>query len=414
VNLLIKIAMRHLFARKRQSLVSLMGIVLGVAFFLAVAALMRGSEADFIRRLVDNSPHITVQDEYRNARPQPAVMAFSEGAVEIHGVKPLTETRGVRGYQQILESLKTIDGLRASPVLAGQALISFAGRNVAISLNGVIPADMKIVSTIENYMVAGTIDRLIVNPDGIVIGDGLAKKLSLTMDRNITVVAPTGQVHAFKIVGMFHTGRSAYDETQAFVVLKRVQSLMDRANRVNTIVMKLSDAYQARAVAAEIEGRIGYKAVSWQEATEDIMSTLTIRNFIMYSVVSAVLIVAAFGIYNIISTVVMEKRRDIAILKSMGFRSADIQRIFLVQGLILGVAGSVLGLALGAVLMTGLIQIRVKYPGAAEAAQMPVDWGWPPFAIAAGFAMTASLFAAVLPARKGSRVQPMDILRGGA
>jgi lipoprotein-releasing system permease protein len=408
------IAVRHLFARRRQSLVSLMGIVLGVAFFLAVAALMRGSEADFIRRLVDNSPHITVEDEYRNPRPQPAVLAFENAAVEIRGVKPLTETRGVRGYKQILEGLKTINGLSASPVLAGQALISFAGRNVAISLNGVIPADIKTVSTIENYMVAGTIDRLVVNPDGIVIGDGLAKKLSLTMDRNITVVAPTGQVHAFKIVGMFHTGRSSYDENQVFVVLKRVQSLMDRANRVNTIIMKLSDPYQARVVAAEIEGRIGYKAVSWQEATEDIMSTLTIRNFIMYSVVSAVLIVAAFGIYNIISTVVMEKRRDIAILKSMGFRAADIQRIFLVQGLILGTAGSILGLMLGAVLMSGLIQIHVKYPGATEAVQMPVDWGWPPFAIAAAFAMTAALFAAVLPARKGARVQPIDILRGGA
>ena len=414
MNLAITIALRHLLARKRQSIVSLMGIVLGVTFFLAVAALMQGSEKDFIRRLVDNSPHITIEDEYRNPRPQPASLIYPGGAVEIRSVKPLMETRGIRGYEQILAGLREDHTLRASPVLAGQALISFAGRNDAITLNGVMPAEIDSVSTIGNYVVNGAIADLTANADGIIIGDVMAQKLSLAMDRAITVVAPTGQIHTFKIVGIFHTGRASYDETQAFVQLKRVQSMFDRPNRINTIIAKLDDPYSARDVASDIERRIGYKSVSWQEATEDIMSTLTIRNIIMYSVVSAVLVVAAFGIYNIISTVVMEKHRDIAILKSMGFKARDIQQIFLIQGVILGLAGSILGLALGVVLMSGLIQIHIKYPGSSEPVQMPVDWGWPPFAIAAVFAMAAALAASLLPARKGARVQPIDILRGGA
>ena len=167
------IALKHLLARPRQSIVSLSGIVLGVAFFLAVSSLMQGSETDFIRRLVDNSPHITVSDEFRNPRLQPVAQLFGEGAIEIHGVKPLTETRGVRHYPQILEALRTMPHLRASPVLAGQAIITFAGKDVAVSLNGMIPSEVSDITTIRDYMVAGSLDEMIANPDGIVVGDGL-------------------------------------------------------------------------------------------------------------------------------------------------------------------------------------------------------------------------------------------------
>jgi len=188
---------------------------------------------------------------------------------------------------------------------------------------------------------------------------------------------------------------------------------MDRPHRANTIIVKLPDPYRARAIAADLESRFSYKSISWQEASEDIMSTLAIRNIIMYSVVSSVLIVAAFGIYNVISTVVMEKHRDIAILKSMGFLARDIQRIFVIQGFILGIIGSLLGLPLGSALMYALMQVEFKPPGSTQPIVMPLDWGWLQFAIASGFALSAALIAAFLPARKGARVQPVDILRGG-
>jgi lipoprotein-releasing system permease protein len=142
------------------------------------------------------------------------------------------------------------------------------------------------------------------------------------------------------------------------------------------------------------------------------MTTLAIRNIIMYSVVSAVLVVAAFGIYNVISTVVLEKHRDIAILKSIGFYARDIQRVFVVEGLLLGVAGSALGLGLGVLLMLALQSIRFKYPGSSDPVPLPIDWSFAQFALAAAFAMVAALTAAFLPARKGARVNPAEILRG--
>ncbi len=410
--LLLGIAVRHLIARKRQSLVSLAGIVLGVGFFLGVSSMMLGSENDFIKRLVDNSPHITIEDEFRNPHLQPAEQIYQTGAVEIRNIKPETETRGIRGYERILEYLRTLPGLKASAVLTGQALINFAGKDVAITLNGIVPAEINTVSTIENYMQQGDIANLISNADGIVLGSELIRILSLRMDQNVTVTATTGQIHTFKIVGVFHTGRASYDESEAFVTLKRVQSLLNRANRANTIVIKLSDPYRSRDTAAAIEAHVGYKSVSWQEAFEDLMNTLMIRNIIMYSVVSAVLVVAAFGIYNVISTVVMEKQREIAILKSMGFHSYDIEQVFLAQGLLLGVAGALAGLPLGTAIMFSMNGLEFKIPGG-DTIQLPIDWSWYQFAIAGGFALLAAMAAAFLPARKAAHLRPVDILRGG-
>jgi len=413
MKLMLRIALRQLLDRKRQSLVSLAGIVLGVAFFLAVASLMQGSEKDFIKRLIDNSPHITVSDDFRNPRPQPLDIRYPDALTQVHSVKPMFEVRGIRQHEQMVEFLRAQEGVEAASVLLGQALISFAGRDVSITLNGMNPEEVDSVSTISDYMIEGGVDELIINPDGLIVGAELVRRLALEMGENVTVATTSGELRTFKIVGIFRTGRASYDEQQVFADLKRVQALMDRPNRANSVIVKLPDPGTAFDLASRIEAEYGYKAVSWQEASEDILSTLVIRNIIMYTVVSAVLIVAAFGIYNVISTVVLEKHRDIAIMKSMGFKAGDIRAVFLIQGLILGAVGNLFGIPLGCGLMLLLGQIEFNPPGATEAVMMPIDWTWPQFAIASAFAMLAALMAAFLPARKAAQVHPVDILRGG-
>jgi lipoprotein-releasing system permease protein len=412
VKLQLGIAVTHLLARKRQTLVSLSGIVLGTAFFLAVSALMQGSQADFIKRLVDNSPHITVYDEYRGADVQPAELQWPEAAVQIRNIKPQTEVRGIRGHQQKLAYIESLPGLRASPALVGSVVLTFAGRVEGISLTGIVPASMRRVSTIEEKIVAGSLEALDANPNGIVVGVGLVSKFRLAMGRNVTVATSDGVVRSMKIVGIFRTGNSGIDETQTYAALKRVQSLLDRPNRINRFVIQLDDPYSARSVADMIERRIGYKSVSWLEASEDIMSLLTVRNIIMYSVVAAILVVAAFGIYNTISTIVMEKTRDIAIMKSMGFHAGDIRVIFVGEGLMLGMPGSTLGLGLGAVLMAVLGHVEIRVPSLGDPTHLPIYFGTSQFLIAFGFAMASAIAAAWLPARKAGRVHPVDILRG--
>lgn len=412
MTLLPSIALRHLLARKRQSFVSLSGIIIGVAFFLAISSMMIGSQKDFIRQMIDNSPHITIYDTYRTPHKQPLEMLYPSGAVDISNVKPQTETRGIRGYRQILDSVQAMKGVRATAMLTGQALLSFAGKDINVTLNGMEPTDIADLTTIDDDMVQGSVDDLVENRNGIIIGQSLMDQMSLNMGENISLVAATGELRVFKIVGTFHTGRADYDDTQAFVDLKRVQALMNRTNRANRIIMKLDDEQQSKALARVIENRIGYKTVSWQEANENILNTLMVRNIIMYSVVSAVLLVAAFGIYNTISTVVMEKHREIAIMKSMGFRTRDIKNIFLVEGVLLGWAGIMLGLPFGSLLILALGQVTFSPPGI-DPLKIPMDWSPIQFIVAGGFAMCAAVLAAWLPAKKGAQVMPVDILRGG-
>ncbi|HOW74361.1 MAG TPA: ABC transporter permease [Candidatus Competibacteraceae bacterium] len=414
MSIQLAIAVTQLVSRRRPTLVSLVGIALGVAFFLAVSSLMRGSEQDFIKRLIDNSPHITVSDEYRNPEKQPAWQQWPNGAVEIRRVKPLTEVRGIRGHIQKLAFIESLPGLRAAPVLVGSVVLTFAGRIEGVTLNGMVPDKMKGVSTIEEKLIHGSLDALAANPNGIVIGDGLAKKFGLEMGSVVNASSPGGEVRTLKVVGVFRTGNANYDESQTFVLLKRAQGLLDRANRVNRFILQLDDPYAAREVAAVIEQQGGYKAVSWQEAAEDIMSVLLVRNLIMYSVVSAILVVASFGIYNTISTIVMEKIHDIAILISMGFHARDIRHIFLAEGLILGILGSLMGVTFGIGLMWLLTQVEIKPPGATDIVHLPIYWGWEQYLLAASFALISAVGAAYLPARKAGRVQPVMILRGMA
>ena len=385
---------------------------LGVAFFLAVSSLMRGSERDFIKRLIDNSPHITVSDEYRDPRVQPAAERWPDGAVEVRRVKPLNEVRGIRGHAQKLTFIESLPGLRAAPVLVGSVVLTFAGRTQGVTVTGAVPSQMKQVSTIEEKLIEGSLDALASNANGLIVGVGLAKKFSLSMGSVVNVASAAGELRALKIVGIFRTGGASYDETQTFVSLKRAQSLLDRTNRINRFILQLDDPYRAREVAALIEARTGYKSVSWLEASEDLMSVLLVRNIIMYSVVSAILVVAAFGIYNTISTIVMEKTHDIAILKSMGFHARDVRRIFLAEGVMLGMIGSLMGVLLGLGLMSVLGQVSFKPPGATQVVNLPIYWGYEQYLLAAGFALASAVGASYLPARKAGRVQPVAILRG--
>lgn len=406
------IALAHLVSRKRQTLVSITGVVLGVAFFLGVSGLMRGSEADFLKRLVDNSPHITVYDEVRQGRAQPAELQWPEAAVEVRNVRPLRETRGIRGWREKLDFIEALPGVRVAPVLADAAVLTFAGRQQGVTLSGVVPQRMKHVTTIEEKMQEGSLDALAADPNGIVIGRGLADKFSLRTGSTLVVLAADGTSRSLRVVGIFRTGNANYDEGQAFVLLKRAQALLGRVNRVNRIILQLEDPYAAQAVAQAIESATGYKSVSWIEASEDLLSLLLVRNIIMYSVVGAILVVAGFGMYNTISTIVMEKTRDIAIMKSMGFHPRDLRRIFLLEGAIVGSSGSLLGALCGLALMQLLAQIEIRPPGVTEVVHLPIFWGGTQFALAAAFAMLSCLAASYLPARRAGRVRPVDILRG--
>ncbi len=414
MKLISTIALSYLRVRKRQTIVSLIGIVLGVAFFIAVASLMRGSDKDFIERMVDSYPHITITDEYRNPLIQPAEQMYPKDAVLVRGLKPKEENRGVANYRKIVEFIDNRDDMVIGALMSGPSIINYRGTDYSMTINGINPDDLEKVTTIAKYMVQGSITNLDADANGILLGKTFIDRAGLKMGDTITVTPSKNTPRTFKIVGVFETGSGRTDRSTAYINIRKAQTLFNKANRVSSLIIKLDDPFQAADFATELESMFSYKSESWQEASEDIMQTLAIRNGVMYSVVSAILIVASLGIYNVIYTIVMEKNKDIAIMKSMGFTPRDVSLIFVLQGFILGLIGSLMGCALGRGLLYILSTFRMKLPGSAEPAPFPLDYSLDQYIFAASVATMAALIAALIPSRKAGALPPVDILRGAA
>ncbi len=414
MRLLLDLARGMLTRRLRQTLVSVTGIALGVAFFIATAAIMRGFQTYFVTQIIDVSPHITIKDETRRSTAQAAELAHPDGAVLVHGVKPRDQVRGIRNAGQKVAILEAMEGVAAAPVLQAQSLLRYGSRDVSAVLTGLEPERHRRVSNIEKDMIAGTLDDLRRSANGIIVGEALAWRLGIGMGDTLSAVAPSGTVLSMKVVGLFRTGIQAVDQGHGFALLKVAQVLADRPNVVNQILIRLADVTQAEPMARQIEARFGDRTESWEEQSANILTVFVIQNAIMFSVTGAILLVAAFGIYNVISTVVIEKTRDIAILKSLGFTEGDIQLLFLVQGIVAGLLGALVGCVLGALMIEGLAQIRFGTNTPSGQGQFLLDRDYRLYLLASFFAMVAAALASVIPARRASRLDPVQVVRGAA
>lgn len=410
----LQIALAHLRARTRQTLVTVLGVALGVGVFLAVAGMMNGFQTFFRTEIIEVNPHIIISDEYRNAGDQPLRARYPEAAVGVTRVLPRDPVRGVGLARQILDGVATMpEVLAASPVLRGQLLLRRGGRDYGVSGIGIEPARASQVSRLAEDVIAGSLDALDAVKDGIVIGSRLAERMSVVLGDTLSAVAPTGTVARLRVVGIFRSSVEQADRGQVYVSLARQQALQARPRVINEIQLKLVDVDQAQPIAAALEARWSYKAVPWQEANERVLAVFILQKVIIYSTVSAILIVASFGIFNIISTVVLEKARDIAILRSIGLGRSDIVWIFVFQGLAVSVIGTLIGFAIGAGL--GEVMGMIPAPGATDPSQtLKIAQPWWLFGASAGLGLGTASIAAWLPAGKGARTDPLDIIRGAS
>jgi len=411
-GLLAGIAIKHLVRRQRQTVVAVLGVAVGVGFFLAVSAMMIGSQRDFIDRLIDAAPHIIISDELRSPPPQPGTSAYPEGAVVLRGYKTRSEARGLRDWPAILAAAQSPAGAIASPSLTGGITLRLSGRQEALAIIGIEPAIEDRISTISDRLRSGHLADLESTQGGLVIGEELATRLGIGMGDVVAARSPSGATRSLQIVGLLKRGQAGLSDQSGFMLLREAQSLLGRPFIINRIGVRLTDPYQAEAIASGLEQRFGYKAESWQARSADFLSLLVTRNVIMYSVVSAILLVASFGIYTAVSNSVTDKRRDIAILGAIGFSRGDLQLIFVIEGLILALAGVLLGWLIGYGLMAILGSLR--FPIAGDNQHLPLDRSARQYLIAAGVSSLAGVVAAWLPARKAAGVEPVDILRGAA
>lgn len=413
MGLVLELALGHLGQRKRQTLVSVAGVALGVGFFIGMMALMGGFQKYFITQVIDSWPHIIIKDEFREPALQPVFRVYPQGAVQLDSLKPRDELKGIRNAREILAALED-SPYATAPTLRTQVFYRYGSREVAATLVGIDPKREVQVTQLAQDINQGSLDALYSSANGVILGEGLAKKLGAGLGDMLSVTSPVGAVLKMQVVGIFNTGVTALDNFESYSLIKKAQVLAARANVINQVRLRIPDVSVARQVAQDLENRFGYKAESWEESYSNVLGLFKVQNGVMYSAVGAILVVAAFGIFNIISTVINEKRRDIAILKSIGLSEGDIKGVFMIQGLILGLVGTLLGWALGYGLTEMLASIRFNMEGFVRTQGFILDRGLKPYAVAALFAMLSATFAAWLPARKAARLDPVDIIRGAA
>ena len=409
MNLVFDIAWTHVRAHVRQTGFAVAGVATGVGFSIMMAALMVGSQDDFVKRMINSLPHITVSDERRNPPPQPAEKLYD--AVEIHNLTPEARRRGIKNPLATMAALEAWLPGAIAPSAKVQAIIRYANHDVAASIIGIDPRREAKVSELPKQMRGANLNALYRATNAIVLGDRLAEKIGARIGANITLQSSEGANINSQVVGFFHSGVRQIDETTAYVLTKTGQILARQTGMINELRVHLNDAMNARQDAARIENETGYKSVSWQEANEDLLSAFVIRNIIMYAVVGAILLVASFGTYNIISTITHEKARDIAIMKSLGLPEHTVRAIFVIEAAIIGLIGSLIGFALGYVLCRALGAVRISNPFI-DSDYLPLAYDPLHYLLAGGVALASSVLAGYAPARKAASEHPVEIIRG--
>ncbi len=411
MNLVLSIALVHVRARTRQTLVGVLGVATGVGFSVMMAALMEGSQRDFTAQLIDAMPHISVTDTKRHPPRQPAEDLFE--AVAFRGLKTPVSRPGIKNPYALMASIEAWLPGGVAPSVQAKAVIRFAGRDTAANVVGVDPRREVQVSKLKDQVRNGALDDLYKSANAVILGDRLATKIGARIGNSVSITAGNGRTMAATVVAFSHTGISQVDETQVHALIKTAQILAGQTGLVNEIRIKTADALAARDVAARIEAETGYKSVSWQEANEDLLAAFKIRNIIMYAVVGAILLVASFGTYNIVSTITHEKTRDIAIMKSLGIPSRTVRRIFVTEALIIGTIGMAAGWVLGYFLSVGMGKIEIKSPFM-DATTLPIHYAFLHYALAGAVALAASMIAGYFPARKAASLRPVEIIRGAS
>jgi lipoprotein-releasing system permease protein len=409
VNLILDIAFTHVRARVRQTGFAVAGVATGVGFSIMMAALMQGSQDDFTQRLINTLPHITVSDELRTPPPQPAQVLYQ--AAEMHGLTPEARRPGIKNPLAIMAALEAWLPGGIAPSAKVQAIIRYANHDVSTTVTGIDPRRESKVSELPKQMRGATLTALYRATNAIVIGDRLSEKIGARIGANITLQTSQGARISAQVVGFFHTGVRQQDESTAYVLTKTGQILARQTGLINELRIRLADPLSSREIAARIENDTGYKSVSWQEAYEDLISTFIIRNIIMYAVVGAILLVASFGTYNIISTITHEKARDIAIMKSLGLSEYTVRMIFVVEALIIGLVGALAGFVFGYLLCVALGSIRITNPFI-DSNYLPLAYTYVHYLLAGMVALVSSVVAGYQPARKAARGNPVEIIRG--
>ena len=404
----VDIALTHIMTRKKQTLIAALGVTIGIALYIFSNSLMRGFSVYSRREMFKVMPHIKVFKEDEISKPLMDSKADKE-LVLISNPSIVNTSKNVIAPYRLINELKKE---KFVTTIAPQVSIDFFYNNGSAQLKGIGSGvnimEANAMFNIQNTMLAGDLQALTNNLNAVIIGKGVAEKLNLGLDDNITISSSRGVVKVLKIVGIFSTGNKATDESKAYMHINTAQQLSKQsADHVTVIFINIGNPDSSLFYANQLQNLTPYKVEDWQTTNADSLAGDKIRIIMNTTVALAIMMVAAFGIYNILNMTITQKMNDIAILKATGFSGKDIVKIFVLEALVMGVIGTLIGLTIGAVLIEILSRTYIGPP----IGYFPIYYNLEIFGIGASFGMLASLGAGYLPARKAAKIDPVEIFR---
>jgi len=412
----IRIARTHLLAKKKQTTVAALGVTFGIAMFIYMISVMTGVNALLEDTMLMNTPHIRLYNDVTAERPALIDSYYPGDSLMkiIYHQRPKQSKRNIKGATQILSRLKADKSVAAvSAQVNSQVFYNYGPVQLNGTIAGVDILAEDVFFDLQSKMKAGHISELSANRDGLIMGIGLAKKLNIKKGDRVTVSTPSGGLQAFKVVGIFKTAVGAIDDQKSYANTESVQKILEEDSRYFTeIQIKLKDINLANPYAQMLRKQYGYEAQDWETANATILQSFVIRNVMTVIVAGTLLVVAGFGIYNIMNMTIYNKMRDIAILKATGFAGSDIKGIFMTQSVIIGLLGGSLGLIFGYIF--SYLTSKAPFDGGDVLSidTFPVNMDYRFYILGMVFGVVTTALAAYFPSRKAAKIDPVNILRG--
>ena len=415
-KVILNIAKTHLLTKMKSTITASLGVTFGIGAYITLVSFMTGLNTMLDSLILNQTPHIHLYNEIEPTVVQP-ISLYDQFENSVHvtsSIKPKREQKKIHNALPILNYLKKNEKVKgATPQVRAQIFYISGPSEIGGNLVGVDIMEETRLSNMRDYIINGTPEALKSSDSGILLGAGLAKKMSLSVGDRIQISTVRGFVFPLKIVGIYQSGVAEVDNIQSYCNLKTVQRILGEAqNYITDINIKLNAIEDAPVLAQMLQSQHDVTATDINEANAQFETGSNIRNLITYAVSITLLIVAGFGIYNILNMLIYEKMKDIAILKATGFSGRDVQYIFMSQAMIIGIVGGILGLILGFILSVLIDRVPFETEALPTITTYPVNFNWGYYVIGLVFAFISTFIAGWLPANKARRIDPVKIIRG--
>jgi lipoprotein-releasing system permease protein len=404
------IAMRFLLHRKRTLLLSLAGVVFGVAIFIGTQAQTQGFAKYFIDSSLGSSGAVLLRSRFRprspmlvppkNSKVQETNRSYFEGINDASAIMRVS-----RQFSNVVS---------CSPVLRGTLSARSGFENATVDLFGIDPALHLQTTDLSHQIVEGNFNDFRNNLNSVILGSKLASTLDVSAGETVQLLPPGGEYRRFLVAAVARSGIGAIDVNRVYAHARVAQTLLHKPYTATMIIYKLRDPQRAPDLAHHFETLFQHDTQSWQERDQSTLQLFLTLRVSAGITVSLIILLAGFGIFNVLTMTVLSKVREIAILRSMGYRRIDISAIFLWQGAMIAVAGSILGCILGAAVTWGISHIPIRIRGLLYADHFLVTWDWRHYASATLLALVAVTLASYVPARRAAELPPVVTLRGSS